>query len=244
MGILSGILSGGLGQPAAVPPGRWVRTSLTNARRKYLPSVWAMYVRSYAEYGKMNVNDPESLMEYDDWMLHFPPGWVIPDAFLLGKRTQWGTKIAASGSDGRRDPVTGAQVSKRAVISKKIDLIKHKGSSPRDSFWGEMSKKALQFADQANAPYVCSINASVLLPGKKLTLKEDGVTYERVITGVGLEPKQIRGWPFGVEATRDITACKVAMGRQGLSGVRRSSRGLSEVEDWMDADASLADREG
>lgn len=232
MGLLGQILIGA--RPEASVPGAWVRYRTEPSRRKLTDAVWAMYVKTYSDLGALNVSDPSMLMEYDEWQIHFTPEGVM-DAFSLSKSTPFGWKTGASGSDGSR-------LGKKAAILRKIELTARGGvpTDPDKAYWAEVSHKMLEIARDAGTPVVCNKFASILLPGKKLELSTDGVSYTRTITGVGPVTKQIYGKPVGVPLARDASACANLSGPLGgLHDMPRMPAGT--VPAWMDADAELFD---
>jgi hypothetical protein len=101
----------------------------------------------------------------------------------------------------------------------------------------------LEIARDAGSPLVCNKYASILLPGKKLELSPDGVSYTRNITGVGPVTKQIYGRPVGVPLAREAGACggSQPVALHGLSRAVSSWRGFGQVPAWMDRDAELFD---
>lgn len=156
-----------------------------NARLSWLNQVWAMYQESYRAIGMGIARARDLFAEYDDWWIHF--NGDTPDAFRIGKKTRWGVKAGASGTDGS----PGGKQAARQMVGQMFNVLGN---------YGEVSHAIEHFARQAGAPVVCANDAQTVL-AKPIDPQDDGIHYARVITGVGKAVKVMVGSPKGIQTT-------------------------------------------
>ena len=199
----------------------WLRITKSDLEA-YAPPIWDLYVASYADKGSLNVAGATALVsEFDRWLVHkaSPESGEI-DAFALAKRTPFGMKLGALGTNG----TTGGKLAVRAKLA---ELLDEEGS------FGEVSGAIEKLALRSAAPAICAAYVSRVL-GKEIELQPDGVHYERVIKGVGKVQKMMVGRPTGIPTTSSAEpACDVdpPAGLRGLGGARRA--GGSELADRL-----------
>lgn len=182
---------------------------LTRGRRlRWLPAVWAMLVRTYAEIGVPHRAPSELLADYPAWDVSFDADGQ-PRAFMLYKRTEKGLKSSASGSDGSLDG--------RDTIK---DMIPRKFRTP--GTYGEVSGAVERVVQKARVPAVCTAYVPDVIH-KRIEAMPDGLHYAREITGVGRHVKVLVGRPRGVPTTTlEAAACPVpALANPRKRGKRR-----------------------
>lgn len=154
-----------------------------SGREEHLDTVWAMYRKSYSTIG-MSIPNAAGLLKYDTWDLDMVGGQ--PVAFTLFKRTSYGLKAGAVGSDGTPE-------GKAATIHNLRTKYRQPG------VYGEVSHKVQEIALAAGAPVVCAALAPVIL-GKPVEQVSD-LEYRRNLEGVGNVKKMLVGRPRGVPTT-------------------------------------------
>jgi len=154
-------------------------------RASYLDSVWGMYQTTYRDIGT-GVASPQGLFKYDLWSLCLD-NQGTPKAFTLSVHTPYGLKTGLSGFDG--SPEGKAQA-----------LISLKARFHEPGVYSEVSHKIEAIAVAVGAPVICARDAGTILK-KPIVLLEDGVHYQRNLTGVGRVTKMMVGRPKGVATT-------------------------------------------
>lgn len=157
----------------------WVRG---NDRSELLPAIWDMYKTSYEKIG-LHIPGASGLMKYDAWEVFFDED-NNPKAFNLYKTTPLGLKAGLLGSDGSSEA--------KSIIKTHVrDRFK------RGNVYGEVSHAVERLTQ--GVPVVCAIYVPGVLR-KPVIPEEDGVHYQRNLTGIGRVTKKLVGNPRGIKS--------------------------------------------
>jgi len=159
---------------------RYLNLIDTDAKSEYVDTIWDMMEKAYAYVGGFKgAKDKAELIDDSGlWKLVTRDGKIT--AFRIYK-DKFGRKAIATATDGT---IRG---------KKDLDLIS-KQDFTRQQSWGEVSDKAEKYMIKMGATPVKNIYAKLLLPGKDITLDDDGYHYYRKI-GDKVIRKVIVGFP-------------------------------------------------
>lgn len=159
---------------------RFLNITDPDSKKEYVDTVWDMMEKAYAYAGgfKGAADKAELINDSGLWKLVKRDGKVT--AFRIYK-DKFGRKGIATASDG-------TERGKRDIILlSKQDLEMKRG-------WAEVSDKAESFMTKLGGKPVSNKYAKLLLPGKDITLDDDGIHYYRKI-GDKVIRKVIVGFP-------------------------------------------------
>lgn len=175
--------------------GQWVSAPPEKLDSLQADRLWQMYHLSYGNIG-MHVPSLQALLADHDLL------WVTDidgdgefDAFIAYKKSPAGNKLALMGSDG-------SSASKRATITKCVELLKSPG------WYAELSHRPAQLMEQAG---VSKIDDEELVRNtlrKPLEWLGDG-QYVRTIGSLGAVTKSLYGHPRGA-SSHNRTLVKLA----------------------------------
>ncbi len=147
-------------------------------------AVFDMYVEAYSQLDpKLNVTDPDALLDYTRWLLVVGGGDEVV-GFVLSKGSEYGVKVCALATDGSKPAKDAIKALLRRLFVE-------------EGIYGEVSD-AVEAIVADHAAWVGATRAAEILAPNEIEPDEDdedGFHYFRVIDNVGRKRKLMVGKP-------------------------------------------------
>lgn len=168
-----------------VPFKQWTDFVLKSLDKETMEIVWNMYTTTYGgeglDFSATDMNDLQQ--KYSAIFFMDVNNDKIPDAFIIYRKTEFGNKIALSGTNGSKE-------AKSAFVKKLIELICH-----TKNWYVEGSMKIDEILTKNNAPVVNDEQKVRMLLNKDITWKENGYYSRKLSRADKFIDKRMYGTP-------------------------------------------------
>lgn len=168
-----------------LPYKQWINFNLQSLDKETMELIWNMYITTYGMQGiDFSANDIDDLQKkYSAIFLMDIDKDSLPDAFIIYRETEFGKKIALSGTNGKKE-------AKDLFLKRLFELILN-----TKGWYCEGSLKIDQILKSKNAPYIDNEQIVRTVLKKDITWEGDGYYIRKLSRADKYIRKRIYGTP-------------------------------------------------